>query len=82
MFRNFFKKKVQTEENINQVEKFSADVIPEEDSYITVLLRSGEIIEGMNYSDGMIFDNSIPYTTRTFLFQEEYVKEWYYTKML
>lgn len=66
---------------MDKIEKFSANVIPEEDSYISVLLRSGEILEGANYSNGMIFESNIP-TTRKFLFEEEYVKEWYYTKML
>lgn len=80
MFGRFFKRAEHTE-NMDKIEKFSANVIPEEDSYISVLLRSGEILEGANYSNGMIFESNIP-TTRKFLFEEEYVKEWYYTKML
>lgn len=79
MLEKIFKKNISTN-NEKPKQKFSGSIVPEEERQISVLLKSGEILEGFTYSNGMIFDFGI--ISRKFIFSDEYVKEWYYTEML
>lgn len=72
--------KNRSDSNTQPVQKFSANELPEDDSYVSVLLISGEILEGLTYSNGMLFQYGI--NNREFIFSNEYIKEWHYTEML